>query len=112
MTNLNSPGFLALDEDNIYWTGNKGATIVRVSKRGGHPTTLACGQKAYWKPAVDFANVYWTNDGPGAPVLMRVPIIGGSPVILARYPEAGGGVALDMSTVFFSTSESLSRVEK
>jgi hypothetical protein len=75
---------------------------------GGGPATLACAQTTVAKVATDGANVYWTVEASGA-VLMKVPIGGGAPQVLATSDAAAFGLVLD-ATYAYVTQPAAGRV--
>jgi hypothetical protein len=50
------------------------------------PIVLASGERGAWAIAVDATSVYWTNQD--ARTVMKAPIDGGPPVVLATRPSA------------------------
>ena len=76
------PDCLALDGTNIYWTTQKGGTVMKAALDGSGIVTLADGQDTPFGIAVDASNVYWINGGYDSAV-MKVALGGGTPVRLA-----------------------------
>jgi cysteine-rich repeat protein len=72
------------------------------------PTTLASGQSA-WNLAVDSTHVYWTNSNGGE--VMKVPLGGGTPVVLASGQAGPRDIAVDSTHVYW-TNESPGEVMK
>jgi len=77
--------------------------VLRVSKGGGAPVTIASGQIASNGVAVDDANVYWVSagmrDGVGA---VRKAAKGGGPVVtLASAQASPGAIAVDAHCVYW-----------
>ena len=66
------PGALGIAQSGpfVYWANNVNGTIMRVSKAGGAPDTLAEGQGAPAGIVVDSTWVYWTSRDDGK--VMRV----------------------------------------
>lgn len=85
--NQSQPIGIAVAGPNVFWTteasGTADGTVVTAPVGGGTPTTLASGQGAPYGIAVGDANVYWTNLA-GNHAVMKVPIAGGTPVVLAN----------------------------
>src|SRR6476659_6473839 len=69
---------------------------------GGTPTVLAANEPGAWAIAVDATDVYWTNQD--ARTVMKVPIAGGTPVMLARGATAAQpwDVAVDSGRVYWN----------
>jgi hypothetical protein len=64
------------------------------------PVVLTTGQPDLLFLAVNATNLYWTTD-PGGVVTM--PIAGGVPETLASWPGPLEGIAIDATTIYFST---------
>jgi hypothetical protein len=110
---------IALDTRSVYVeslvtrSGQEGV-IMKVSKDGGDPVTLA--KTGYSEAsgetclAVDAANVYWVDSGrkrgiegfPEPLRVIRVPIGGGSPVTVASSRDLSGcaGIAVDSTNLY------------
>src|SRR5262249_45829507 len=67
------PPRVTVDDTGIYWTTYDGM-VMRLSKGGGAPTTLASGQHLPYDIAVDANSVYWTNFSDGT--VVKVPLSG------------------------------------
>jgi hypothetical protein len=80
--------------------GATGGCVVGAGASSG-PTTLACAQTTPAKVVTDGASVYWTVEASGA-VLMKVPIGGGAPQVLATSDAAAFGLALDATYAYFT----------
>jgi len=76
VSNLNGPGRIALDADNVYFTIEFGDQVASVPKNGGAARTLASGQNGPVGLALDATNVYFTNSEGGT--IMKVPKLGGA----------------------------------
>jgi hypothetical protein len=115
------PSALAVDETSVYWTNATAGSVMKVSKDGGTPTTLASGKGIACDNAnslaVDATRAYWMSGltsvlGPRPPTsyLLSVPLQGGSPTTLASPTvavdpwygnEVDGPIALDADSAYF-----------
>ena len=105
---------LAVDAEAVYWTGP--TSVMKTSKMGGPPTTVAGGQLGGpCALTLDGRNVYWINYGRdqndsgglhGA--IMQAPETGGSAIQLAAdQPRAYTGIAVDATSVYWTANPSL-----
>jgi hypothetical protein len=97
-TNLATAGLpcaIAVDATNVYWADvdaflAKGS-IVKVTKSGGTPITLATVSSLGCAIAVDATNVYWvaTESGfsGGQPAIMKLPLAGGTPSVAVSLAQ-------------------------
>jgi hypothetical protein len=95
---------VVVDATYVYWV-NRGAVPVddvrRVPKSGGPTIILATAQNDYGQIedlAVDATHVYWTTEYK----VMRTPIGGGAPSIVAITPGPAWGVSVDDTHIYFS----------
>lgn len=90
----------AVGETDVYWVD--GAGIMKLSLGGGVRTTLVSWGSYASAIAVSTTSVYWANAyGP----VMRVPIGGGSPKILATSEknDVATAIAVDSASVYWTT---------
>jgi sugar lactone lactonase YvrE len=110
------PTFVAVDATNIYWAqgtngGSSTASLLRMPLNGGVPVTLA-SMTSPEGIALDATHVYWTDGGTlnaknqsnhdGA--VMRVPIAGGAPEVLASGLLQPSGIAVDAASVYWTSN--------
>jgi hypothetical protein len=119
-----TPSNIAVGNGVVYWTNYDGAAstgsnstgsggaIMSVPAAGGTPTTVVANQDFPWAIAVDGTNVYWTNyDNDGAVgggttnsgAVLQAPIGGGTVVTLQTGLEDPYGIAVDSTSVYFTT---------
>jgi hypothetical protein len=95
-----NPGAIALDSTYVYWVDDTDAgSLMRIPKANGHPTTLAQGLDHPYALAVDSTSVYFTTYAQ----LLKVPIAGGTPTVLAT--ETANAVALSGSTLVVGSAD-------
>ena len=83
---------------NGYYDG----TVMRVSRCGDTPTTIASAQGGPWDVAVDATSAYWTNNASGT--VMKAPLAGGAPTTLATGQDAPSSITIDSENVYWTTS--------
>lgn len=108
------PGSLALDATNVYWTvgqqpcdtnlceANNGAVVMKVSKTGGAPETLASFETPGYpvtQLAVDATHIYWTS----AHELQRMSIDGGPVESLASNQGSPHAMVLSTTDVYWAS---------
>lgn len=118
------PSNIALDATSVYWmnlgstpsvsdgsTVSDGASVMKVAKSGGIPTTLASAQSVGDSPgfAVDATSVYWTT----VDSVLKVSADGGTPTVLAsaqNFPEGYSSIAVDATSVYWTTATSIMKI--
>jgi hypothetical protein len=109
-------GLWVTDASNLYEASAVGQTLSLVPLDGAAPVTLATQQPGIAGMAIDPSSVYWTSDAvacsdagslPSCPggsatsaTLNRIPLAGGSPVVLG-HGYAAGGVAVDAAYAYW-----------
>jgi hypothetical protein len=91
---------LAVDATGIYWTMGTydGAAIMRLPRSPGPAGIIATGRGFSFKPlALRAGSIYWA-DGRG---LMKVPFVGGLPVLVAAGVEPSD-IAVDSTGVYWT----------
>ena len=108
---------IAVDGTSVYWTtgydvspgpdGGARGSVMKVSKQGGTPTTLAlsAGNTGLMgEIAVDATSVYWVSDNSNQVQtdvsLMKMSKDGGTPTNLASLPEPPTQIAVGATSVY------------
>jgi hypothetical protein len=114
---LSQASGLALQGTNVYWTRLVGlvydgvitptsSSVMKVSTTGGTPIPLASFPDVLSAIAIaaDATNVYWIMGGPSGAV-MKIPVTGGTPVTLASAQAYPQRIAVDATSVYWTTSD-------
>lgn len=111
------PYAIATDGTNVYWRETDDATgtlyIVRASVQGGPSTVLAsvspddaglcyANKNCQGEIATDGQHVYFTVDGDAGAV-MKLPVNGGAPTVIAEHQNLAWGIAVDEACVYWHT---------
>jgi hypothetical protein len=104
-------GCIAVDASSIYWVNagvdlDEGSGEIRKAPlSGGKVTTLvtAPGADISWpcRMKIGDSNLYWTSGDYGGP-LFRVPIAGGTPLMIAPDGLGGTSLVLDDTSVYWT----------
>ncbi len=91
-----SPYDIAGDGHGVYWTnfgsGTSDGTVMGITfgkpgEKPKEPVALATGRRTPWAIVVDATSAYWIDKGPPGAV-MKVPLAGGAPTVLASDTKA------------------------
>jgi hypothetical protein len=110
-------GGMAIDEKYVYW--NAGGKILRVSKNGGQPETVASENVGIGLDlAVDNEKVYWANHGyysansPTSKPIYAVAKQGGKAEIFADAQNIPHSLVVDEQFVYWVTPSSILKQAK
>ena len=102
---------LAVDRDNIYWVTLAG-DVRKAPLAGGSAVTLASGASVSGI-AVDGDSLYWaTGSQTPSGNIMRLPLGGGPPSVLATVPGGPEALTIDADNVYVATLDSVFKVAK
>ena len=106
-----SPAQIVTDARNVYWAVQSGGAIVLEAPRaGGSLVALAYDSAPAVGVAVDSEFVYYTQPSRGR--IMRVPIAGGLPVVLADGVDFPLFLALDAASLYWTGGATDGKVGK
>lgn len=111
-------GGIAADEKFVYW--NAGGSILRVSKDGGNPETVASENVGIGIDiAVDNKKVYWSNHGyysPNVPIKPRPIYVvskqGGKTESFTGLQDIPGNIVADEKYVYWTTTTGIFKQAK
>jgi hypothetical protein len=102
-TDVESPGGMAIDANNVYWTSPLAGLVLSVPRCGGSVSTLASIPGAYPAAiAIDSTHAYFT--APSDNAVMKVPLVGGAPTTLASNQTSPINIATNGTTVYWLAS--------
>jgi hypothetical protein len=103
-----SAGSIAVDSTSVYWgAGRRG--VEKAPLGGGPVTTVATlpWPEVATGLAVDGTDVYWITGHAEEWNVMRAPLAGGTPEILASGRGTPGSLAVDATSVYWATWSTL-----
>lgn len=109
--NETKPVDVVVDATNVYWIRATAGTIMKMPKAGGTPTLVATAADAR-RLAVDDTHLYWTRNANGIGGVSRIALAGGSVEPLVTGRLGVHELALDSSSVFYSTSTVVEKIAK
>ena len=101
-----SPGEIAIDGTQIYWTNYGSGTVMRVSKDGKTTVTVGDNQASAWGVAVFGNNVYWANGASTGSAWKGSADGSSAPVSLYSSTGSMRGVAADADYLFIAHYQS------
>lgn len=113
------PYQVAVDYDDVYWV-NSGTqlapegSVMRISRHGGKPHTVADKLNSPQGMVVDDTAIYWLDTGAfaGTGQLERVSKAGGQPVVLATGLEFAVSLVADDQFLYFEDGLRVLRIAK
>ncbi len=98
-----------MDASNVYFSGVTPDAIQKTPLAGGPPVVLATSNGSPHAIAVDSSGVYWTQPGS----VRRVALAGGPPEVLLDVSiDQTDGIALDATTIYFTTQDEVLKMPK
>ena len=97
---------VAIDATDLYWMSYGGnAFVAKVPLVGGQPTVLARGnvQDYAFGMAIDPTNLYWTT----ATEVIRQPLDGGPPLMLATTSVGANAIAVDATNAYWASGTAI-----
>ena len=96
---------IAVDRTNAYWTTESLNVLFKVPLAGGTamPLVKATDGGARFL-ALDAAAIYYTTATPTNGKVMKAPLSGGTPVVLADGQAAAWGIAVDGTDVYWANA--------
>jgi hypothetical protein len=103
---------IALHATGVYWSskdphgvvGYNHDSLMMVAREGGTPTALVSDQYAIEAIAVDDTAVYWATYWDTRGTVMKLPLGGGEPILLAVLPVGILLMVIDASNVYWGNS--------
>jgi hypothetical protein len=104
VSNLATPGYIAIGPPSIFWSNLSGGTIEATADILPMPRTYASNQEDPTGVAYYGAEVYWAAGGTIMSCsITGCPDDGGSPIVVAAMEQASGPVAADATGVYWGT---------
>ncbi len=107
--------YFAQDAEALYWLAASGqsSNLMRIPKSGGVPEVIVGGVDSSRFVVVDDAHVYWNTAGSLLGSIRRAPKTGGSAETVATVPDAAGGaIAVDARTLYWSVEHGIMKLDK
>jgi sugar lactone lactonase YvrE len=108
------PEYLAFHGSDLYWSNstNNGSIVKKDAVALTSPVNIATGQNNPFAVAFDSDYVYWTNHGTvsGDASVMRVPLAGGTPQLVARDQTSASFLVVDASNVYWTNADATGAV--
>ncbi len=103
-----NPAIIVATATTLYWPNfnYSGNNVESVSIDGGVATVIAPNQSNPGSIAIDASNIYWVNYAlSGQSTVMKYPLIGGSPTLIATDTSNGAsGIAVDSANVYWTNN--------